>query len=130
VSHLSRRWFLVIASIPVLTISYLIANEIQESIKCKEVKNERVASNNRVISLEERALQEWNSFPLIGDGSGTRDPNPGGGGQIFSSFDEYFRSNYSSKVQDEKEIGYRLVLSYPECFPLREVVEIQGIWND
>jgi len=63
VNHLSRRWFLVIASIPVLTISYLIANEIQESLECRAVKNERVASNNRVISLEERALQEWNSFP-------------------------------------------------------------------
>jgi len=129
-SEIGRRWFFVITSIPILAVSYLIANEIEELIDCRAIKNERIVSNNRVVSLEEKALEDWNSFPLLGDGTGARTPNLGGGGEYFTNFDRYFRSVYAAKVRDEKEIGYRLVLNYPECFPLREVVEIQSILNE
>jgi hypothetical protein len=122
--------FITVLSVPILVISFLIALEIRENLDCKAVKNERDSSNQKVLSYEAMALKEWNSFPVYAGDLEGRDPTPGSGGQIFSNFEEYFQSFYYSKVQEEKEIGYRLVLNYPECFTLREVVQIQEILDD
>jgi hypothetical protein len=129
-NQISIKIFIAIISVPILVISFLIALEIRESLNCKTVKSERNASNQKVLSYEATALKEWNSFPIYAGALEGRDPTPGSGGQIFSNFEEYFQSFYYSKVQKEKEVGYRLVLNYPECFTLREVVEIQEILRD
>ncbi len=116
--------------VPVLVISYLIAQEVRENLNCRSVINERNISNRQVLILEAEALKEWNSFPLMGDGTEARDPTPNSGGRYFSNFDSFYQYEYATKVQNEKELGYRLVLGYPECFPLREVLEIQALLND
>jgi hypothetical protein len=127
--ELSKNWLFIFLSVPILVISYLVAIEVRENLNCRTIKNERIISNEKVLSYEATALKEWNSFPVYAGALEGRDPTPGSGGQIFSNFEEYFQSVYYSKVQKEKEIGYRLVLNYPECFPLREVLEIQAILN-
>jgi hypothetical protein len=125
-----KNWLFIFLSVPILVVSYLVAIEVKENLNCRSVKNEKSISNEKVLSLEEKAREEWNSFPLFNSGGIVgRDPTPNSGGQIFSNFEEYFQSYYSSKVQDEKEIGYLLVLNHPQCFPLREVLEIQAILN-
>jgi hypothetical protein len=129
-NQLKIKVFIAVISVPILAISLLIALELRENLHCKAVHDERNASNQKVLSYEAMALKEWNSFPIYAGSLEGRDPTPGQGGQIFSNFEEYFQSFYYSKVQKEKEIGYRLVLNYPECFTLREVVEIQEILRD
>jgi hypothetical protein len=121
---------IAILCVPLLVISYLIALEVRENLNCRSVINERNISNKQVLNLEADALKEWNSFPLMGDGTEARDPTPNSGGRYFSNFEGFYRSEYATKIQNEKELGYRLVLGYPECFPLREVLEIQAILND
>ena len=123
-------WLTAIISIPILVVSYLIANEINERLECRTIKRERSISNERVLSLEAKAHSDWNSFPLMGDGTEARDPTPGVGGRYFSNFDDFFQSEYAKEILGEKQIGYQFVLNYPECFPLREVVEIQKILSE
>lgn len=119
-----------ICSVPILVLSFLISNQIEDAWKCRTIKIEREKSSNNVKALEIKALKEWDSFPLYeGDLEG-RDPSPGVGGRIFSSFEEYFGSFYASKVAKEEVISDQLVLNYPQCFSPREVVEILEGLND
>ncbi len=124
------KLFIAVLSVPILVISFLIALEMRETLNCKAVKSERDASNQKVLSFEAMALKEWNSFPLMGDGTEARDPTPNSGGRYYSNFDSFYESEYLPKLWDEKNVGYRIVLNYPECFALREVVQIQEILDD
>lgn len=113
-----------ICSVPILVISFLISNQIEDAWKCRAIKMERENSSNNVRALKTKALKEWDSFPLYeGDLQG-RDPSPGVGGRIYSNFEEYFESFYASKVAKEEVIRDQLVLNHPQCFSPREVVEI------
>ncbi len=129
VISLKRATIVALLSIPPLVTSFLAADQIQESIKCREVKSERDKSLSAVSELRTKALEEWNSWPPYSVGSQDR-KNPNGGGRIFSSFDEYFDSRYMAEASDEMLVADRLVLNYPECFTPREVVEILEGIND
>ena len=128
-----KQLLLVIISIPVLVISFLISGQLRETWQCRSVKSEKQASQEKSYSLETKAIKEWNSFPRYKDstfGSEARDPNDGGGGQIFSSFEDYFRSSYSFDLMLENRIAYRIVINHPQCFSPREVAEVQNLLDD
>ncbi len=126
---LKRATIVALLSIPPLVISFLVANQIQESMKCRDIKSEREKSLSAISELKNKALDEWNSWPPYSSGSQER-KNPNGGGRIFSSFDEYFQSYYMAEASEEMRVADRLVLNYPECFTPREVVEILEGIND
>lgn len=120
------RLILVVAIFLSLILIYPVGTYVQKTIQCKTVLKQYENAIAIVSELDIKARDEWDSFPRYEDGFGedARDPN-GGGGRIFSNFDEYFGEKYGFESNSELRISQLLIIQNPKCFNPREVAEAQ-----
>lgn len=117
----------------ILIVSFLVSTEIRETWQCRAIQIARDDSVSRSLALESKALKEWKSFPKYKNsffGPEARDPDPNVGGRVYSTFDEYFSSEYSSQFLREGYVGAQIVVNNPHCFSPREVAVSTNLLND
>ena len=123
---ISIRIVIAVVLFLALVLIFPTSSFIQKKIQCRSAIDQYESGLHVISELDTKARNEWNSFPKYtgGFGEDARDPN-GGGGRIYSNFDEYFAENYGFESNSELRIAQLLIVQNSKCFSPREVAEAQ-----
>ena len=120
------RLVTLVAFLLLITLGIPLGSYVQTKVQCRVPISQYEKAIKVVAELDSKARSEWDSFPLYENwfGGDARDPN-GGGGRIYSDFEQYFGEKYGYESDSELRISQLLVIQNPKCFSPREVAEAQ-----
>jgi len=118
---------LAIAGILFVSLFYGI-KALQTEANCRTVVDAYSRSLQELSAISSEAESTWKSLPIydkeiFGDARVSDR-------QIYSSFGDFFSSNYKSESDKELRIGSRIISNNPQCFDSREVAEAQDYLSD
>lgn len=123
-----KRIILIITGVLFLIIVFG-APIVNKKIECQRVNLESDRAFEKFATYFPKAKKEWDSFPdYIGEewfsGQGAKDPGEAGG-EIYFSFEYYWRDKYEEKSNREFRVSQRIIVNNPTCFDPRTVSDAQ-----